>query len=184
MNNIHHVNKNLKLGLIFDKILHGGIIVSGTLVWLMVVFVCAEVIIRKFTTNSLGWVIDTSGWSILFICFLSAAGLLKNEGHVKMDIVLLRLNRKKQALLNYVMSLIGAIVCFVITWYSIEATSNLFQQRARFVSSLQPLEGFITVIVPIGFFLLFIQFIRRANGYLMQIRSSKMSEQDVEDGNS
>ena len=151
---------------LFDNILRGASVVISILIWVMILLVWFQVIARNLTTLVVPWTLELAEWSLLYICFVGAAWVLKNEGHVKIDIALNYLNQKNQALLNGIMSIVGAIICLIITWYSAVMTWGLFQLESRIVSVLDMPKGVITVIIPIGSFCLFIQFLRRAYSYL------------------
>lgn len=146
----------------FNRILHGGFITGGAILWCVVLLVLAGIAARYFLERSIGWTVEIVGYSLLYIGFLSFAWLLKKQGHVKMDLVLNRLSPKNQALFNIVTSFLGAITFMVITWYSAKMTWSLFQRGISITSMLEPPKGAITIIIPIGSLLLFIEFLRGA----------------------
>jgi len=53
--------------------------------------------------------------------------VLREEGHVKMDLLLTRLNPRAEAILNIVTSGVGAIICLALTWFGIKVTWDNFQ---------------------------------------------------------
>lgn len=153
-------------GDIFDKVLSLlAIVVAVTMgfTWLLV---CTQVATRYFFRYPMGWVIETAEYTLLWITFLGAAWLLKKEKHVRVDVVIGRLNLKNQALLNTITSFVGATLCLVVAWYTGEVTWKLFQSRTHILSLLEPLQAPIIMIIPVGTLLLFIQFVRRGYGYL------------------
>ena len=147
---------------LFDNILRGASVVSSILIWVMIILVWFQVIARNFTEIVVPWTLELAEWSLLYICFVGAAWVLKNEGHVRIDIAINYLDQKNQALINGIMSIVGAVICLIITWYSAEMTWGLFQLDSKIVSVLDMPKGAITVIIPIGSLCLFIQFLRRA----------------------
>ena len=82
-----------------------------------------------------------------------------------MELVLTRLSPKTQVILNIITSLLGAIVCLVAAWYGIQATWDNFQVGSMFGTLLWTPKFIIMAIIPVGYSLLFIQFLRRSYGY-------------------
>ncbi len=151
---------------IFDGILKLLALFAAAIIVFVWLSVSAEVIMRYVLDRPLIWVVEVTEYALLYITFLGTAWLLKREGHVRIDLVLNRLNPRTAALLNTIVSIIGAIICLIFAWYSAESTWNVFQGGFLVTSLLQPPEFIILAIIPIGSFMLFIQFMRRASGYL------------------
>ena len=161
-----------QFGAIFDR-------TNGILVFLAALFlafitlsVSTEIVMRYFLNRSIIWVVEISEYSILWVVFLSTAWVLRNEGHVKMDLVLSRLKPRNQTLLNIITSVVGAIVCFILVWYGAGVTLDHFLRGAGKLRMIEVPAAAIMVIIPIGCFLLFLQFLRRAYGYLRSWRAS------------
>ena len=168
---------NLKLGtgtgLIFDKFLNGGFLLSSALLIFILLSLCAEVVMRYFVGHPFGWVIEVVSLSLIFIPFLGAAWLLKKDGHVKMELVLECLNPRAQSMLNIFTSVLSALLWLVIAWYGGEVTFGAFQSGEHIpLSILEPLKAPLFMIIPIGSFLLFIQSIRNIFRYLRSWRAS------------
>ena len=118
-------------------------------------------------------------YSLLYMTFLGTAWVLKREGHVRMDLVLNRLNPTSQALANVLSSIAGAIICLVITAYGVKVCWDLYQSGQYFAAFLKPPKFIILAIVPVGCFLLFIQFLRRTYGYSKDLRALPSKGQEV-----
>ena len=114
-------------------------------------------------------------YGLLYIPFLGAAWLLRIEGHVKMEMVIDRLNPKRQSVLNTITSIIGVIIFLVMTWYGAKSTWFLFQSGHYMPTDLKPPTFLIILIIPAGSLLLFIQSLRRTHGFLRS-RSSGHDE--------
>jgi len=138
----------------------GAIILVSTML-----IVDYEVVARYLLKHPSAWMIEVVGYALLYLCFLGAAWVLKEEGHITMDLVLNRLNPRAQVWLNIITSLIGAIICLVITWYGVKVTWDHFQAGLYYFGFLKPPKCIILAIVPVGCFLLSIQFLRRTYGY-------------------
>jgi TRAP-type C4-dicarboxylate transport system permease small subunit len=96
--------------------------------------------------------------------------VLKEERHVKIDIVLNRLNARTQATLNIITSVIGAIVFLVVAWYGLQVTLESLQTGYRLDTPLRTHRFLIVAVIPVGSFLFSVRFLRRAYGYLVMRR--------------
>ena len=122
------------------------------------------------------WVVETAEYSLLYMTFLGTAWVLKREGHVKMDLVLNRLKPGIQAILNIITSISGAVITLVVAWYGIQTTWDNFVDGSYELTPMEFPTALIMVIVPIGSFMLFIQFVRRAHGYFRSWRGLRYKE--------
>lgn len=156
---------------IFDRSLNLMAIFAGVLLIFLMLIISYDIVIR-YLAHPTGWAVEISEYVLLWITFLGAAWLLRSEGHVRMDLLLNRLNPRTQALLNVITSIIGATICLIIAWYSVEATWENFRVGYQFAGQLNVPKFTVLLIIPIGSFLLFIQFLRRTNGYLASWRVS------------
>lgn len=150
---------------IFDGTVDAFSILACVLLIFVMLAVCAEIVFRYFLHSPIIWVVEISEVILLYITFLGTAWLLRREGHVKIDLLLSRLKPKTQAWFNIIISVIGAIMCLLLVWYSAQETWVLFQRGVLTPTVLALPKAPIILIIPIGSFLLFIQFLRRAQGY-------------------
>ena len=160
-----------KVTAIFDRTIGSLAALASFLIIFIAVSVSTAVVMRYFLERPIFWVVEVSGYSLLYITFLAAAWLLKEEGHVKMDLLLNRLKPRTQALLNMITSIISAIALLIVVRYSARATWEYFQNDYYVPGLLEPPQWAILVIIPIGSLLLSIQFLRRTYGYLINWRA-------------
>jgi TRAP-type C4-dicarboxylate transport system permease small subunit len=151
----------LKIGAFFDRIIDLLAFLAGVLVILAMVAVCAEVVMRYFLNSPLIWVSETTEIALLFIAFLGTAWLLKKEGHVKVDIVLARVNPRAQALLGIISSIVGVFICVLLVWYGALVSFQFIQKDLYEPTILELPKGPLLTIIPVGSFFLLIQFLRR-----------------------
>ncbi len=162
---------------IFDSIIGMLAFLAGILLSFMMLGVSADVSMRYLLNRPIPWMLEVTEYCLLFITFLGAAWVLKRERHVTIDLVLNRLNPRTQATFNIITSVIGAIVCLVVAWYGAQATWDYFLTGLYRLTFLRPPSALIMAIVPIGSFLLFIQFLRRTHGYLGSWRGLRHKKQ-------
>lgn len=165
-----------KVKYIFNWVINGCAMVATVLIWIACIIVCVEIVARYFLNRPQAWVLETTEYFLLWLTFLGATWVLKKEGHVKIDIVIKYLNPKYQALVNAITSLIAATICFVVFWYGLQVSWDYYQRGVIIPKTLQPLKSPILIIIPVGSFLLSIQFLIRAYNYLKIWQTSKIEQ--------
>ncbi len=153
-----------RVGAIFDGILNGFAFLSALLLAFIMLSICLEVIMRYFLNRPLVWVIEMSEYALLYITFLGTAWLLRREGHVTVDILLVRLNPKTRAVLGFFSSIIGIVISLILIWYGSEVAWDHYVRGVFKPTVLQFPTAPVLAIIPIGSIILAMQFIRR--GYL------------------
>ena len=160
-----------KMGRLLDRVMEGFAWFAGLLMMFALIAVCVDVVMRYFFNNPTGWVLQFSEYILLYIPFLAAAYVLKEESHIKIDIVLNRFNQKVQALINMTTSILGFGVLLVLTYYGTIITFDYYQRKVPTIEYLKIPEYLVIIVIPTGCFLFSIQFIRRAHMYYRILRT-------------
>ncbi len=153
---------------VFNKAL--AILGSVVLVFLMV-SVALEVGLRYCLNIALSWVPEVSEYSLLFITFLGGAWVLKKERHVVIDMVPNQFGPRARSALNFFTSLLCTLICAILIWYGGRVTLEAYELGYYYSTPLETPKFIVLGIIPIGSFLLFIQFIRRSLGFYRIWRS-------------
>ena len=154
-----------KAGALFDCAVNILLYAAAGMILICLVAVCTEVLMRYFLNRPLIWVVEVTEYSILYTTFLAAAYLLKEEGHVKIELVVDALKPRAQALLNAITSMLGIVVCLVLGFFGTSSTIVHFQQGIPTFTAMEIPKWPFLMVIPFGSFLLLIQFVRRAYGY-------------------
>ena len=157
---------------VFDRTIDSLAYLADVIIICLMLAVVVGVVMRLIGIPVLG-LFEITEYSLLFITFLGAAWLLKKEGHVKMDILLSRLSARDQTLVNIITSIIGVIICLAVTWYGVRVTLESFQTGYFTQSYLKLPRAPLLAVIPVGGFLLFVQFLRRTYGFLESWRLSR-----------
>lgn len=163
-----------RVGTIFDGILNVFAFLSALLLAFIMFSICLEVIMRYFLNRPLVWVIEMTEYALLYITFLGTAWLLRREGHVTVDILLVRLGPKSHAALGLLSSIIGIIISLVLTWYSADVAWDHYLRGIFKPTVLQFPTAPVLAIIPVGSAILAIQFIRRGYGFLRKWREASL----------
>jgi len=167
-----------KVTKIYDRIIDITTLLAGILVIFLMLSVGLEVTLRYFFGRPTSWVVEIAGYILLYIPFLVAAWVLKREGHVRMDLVLNQLSPKSRSLVDAITSVIGAIICFVLTWFGVKAALYFIGYQTPTILMMP--KSIIIAIIPVGALLLFIQFLRRTYSYLGSWRAPAKVEEPIE----
>ena len=155
----------VKIGAIFDRTINLLAFLGGVIIIFTMIAVCSEVVRRYFLNRPIIWVSEITEISLLFIAFLGTAWVLKKEGHVKVDILLIHLSSRIQALFGIISSIIGVFICLLLVWYGAQVSWHNIQEGLYEPTILELPKGPLLTIIPVGSFFLLIQFLRRACGY-------------------
>ena len=145
--------------------------VSGVILLGIMFIICYEVIMRYFFRNAPTWAIEVTEYGLYLLAFLGAAWLLKLGRHIRVDVVVNLLGIKSQTWLSIATSILGAIICLVITGFGIDATIDYFHRNVMMERVLVFPKYTLLLFVPLGCFLLSIQFIRQAYGHVKSWRA-------------
>ena len=135
--------------------------IAGILLVAITLGICWEILSRWILGVGSVWLVEISEYVLLYITFLGAAWVLGNDKHVAIDLVLNLLSEANQRRLQAVLSTVGAVCCFVIAWFGVIVTIDQFGAGIRETTLLAPESFWITSVIPLGFVLLGVQFLRR-----------------------
>jgi TRAP-type C4-dicarboxylate transport system permease small subunit len=155
------VGKEGKLDRVLD-LLNGVMAgIAATMVIFMMLAISYSVMMRYLFNRPIAWIVEISSYLMLYITFLGTAWLLRREGHVEIDLFTGRLTPKQRAILRSVTSVGGTIVGFVLTWKGVLITIDYFGRGVMAMDILNTPQYLLMAIIPIGGFLLMIEFILR-----------------------
>jgi TRAP-type C4-dicarboxylate transport system permease small subunit len=157
----------------WDRLNEAIMVLAGILLWGQMVIVNIE-IVSRYLGRPTTWVAEISSILILWIPFMIGGWVLRKEAHVKMDLLIERLSPRSRALINFVTSLIGVIVMFIVTVAGFLTT--LYWIGNKTPTMLMLPRSPIIAIIFVGSLLFTIQFFIRALENLSQWRSGQVRE--------
>jgi C4-dicarboxylate transporter, DctQ subunit len=162
-----------ELFILFDRALDFFAVLASILLAFTTLSVSAGIFSRYFLFYPLAWVTEVNEYVIIYITFLIAAWVLREERHVKMELVISRLDGKARSKINFATSILCAIGCLVVGWYGMKVTWELYKTHTFTYTVLELPKCAFTFPISFGSLLLFVQFLRRAYGFLQGDQSSK-----------
>lgn len=151
-----------------DATINGSAFLATALVALTGLLTIAEIIMRYFFRRPIPGAIELSEYGLLFITFLAAPWVLKRDAHVTMDLAINHLTPRARLFLNMVTSIVCLLICSILFWHGAKSAWYYVQISYRLPTPMMPPAAPLLLIIPVGFLLLFAQFIRRTLGYIQQ----------------
>lgn len=155
----------------FDKIIAVFFWVAGVLLLFVTVGTCVDVILRYSFNRPVHWMLEITEYAMLYIPFLGAALVLKEEGHIRIDLVITFLSERLRGWLNVVTSFVGGVVMGTYTWFGAQVTLDYFCRGVPSLESLKTPMFLVLMIIPIGGFFFSIQFFRQMAGHYRKLRT-------------
>lgn len=150
-----------KAGKAFDRLLDFFAVLAGIVAAFITVAVCAGIVTRFMFNRPMAWVIEISEYSLLYIAFLSAAWVMKNNKHVSVDLVYNSFSPKNKVIADLFTSILGGLVFLIVTYFGFKVTRNQYITKYFTPTFLEAPKFIVTLIIPVGSFLLLIQIIRK-----------------------
>lgn len=164
---------------IFNNILKLCGFISGLLILLTVILVCGEIGHKLIFHRSLPWVTEIVEYSLLWLTFLGTAWVLKEDRHIKMDMLLDRLNTKRKILLQTMTSIFGGLMCLIMVYFTARITYQNFLSGYRLLTYMELPAALINLVIPLGFLMLSVQFCIKSLNLISQLKcTNERSEQN------
>jgi TRAP-type C4-dicarboxylate transport system permease small subunit len=170
-----------KAEIIFDKTIDYMLMAAAAIVVLDALAVSADVIIRKVIGFTWAPLYEIITYSLLWMTFLGTTAIMRMNGHVKMDSLTSLLSPKAQALLNTITHCVCVLLAGIMLFYTIKLTITDYRTSFILASILNPPKWPIEIIIPIGFFMLFVQTIRNTKGFFESYRALPRREEPAVD---
>lgn len=148
-------------GRILDRIVDLGALLASIVLLVMMLATVIKVALRTFFNHGLLGIDQVSGTMMVYLTFLGAAWVLRRDGHVSVDIITSNLPAGAQRVVLVASSLIGAAVCFVLTWFATKAVLLSLSRGIVVAAELEIPRAVNLWVIPLGCFLLGLEFLRR-----------------------
>jgi TRAP-type C4-dicarboxylate transport system permease small subunit len=93
-------------------------VAAGALLCALVVLVCLDVTSRTFHLVPMPWAPDFSEYGLYGITFLGAPWVLRERGHIAIELVVERLPAAARRRAERAVDVLGALVCAVLFYYA------------------------------------------------------------------
>lgn len=150
-----------KLNRIFDRVLDASAVLCGAIILFGLLSVCAEVVMRYLLRSPLEWVVEINEYLLIYLTFLGAAWLLRDQGHVRVDVVVRMMSPNGKALVEVLACIVGTLICLIVVAYGSYVTWGLWLRHAISATVLEVPVAPVVAVVPLGALALMLEFCRR-----------------------
>jgi TRAP-type C4-dicarboxylate transport system permease small subunit len=153
---------------------YGGLIramaVGAALLMVAVMItVCMDVLIRNLGRQPSAHFFTLSEYALLLIPCLGAPWLVREKGHVYIEILLMHLRPAYRRHLSLVIGLACIAICLTLAWFGLQVTVQDWEQANKDVRSFDAPRWAIVMWVPLSFLLMateFARFLLRGESFL------------------
>lgn len=153
---LHHLDRA------FDWVLNALAVTAGVLLIAVMLATVFKVGLRGVAGRGIIGIDQLSGTAMVYMTFLGAAWVLRHNGHVTLDLVLSSASADVKRRLVVISSLVGAATCFTLTYYGFSAVQVSISRGIVVALELEIPRAIGLVPIPVGAFILAIEFLRRA----------------------
>jgi C4-dicarboxylate transporter DctQ subunit len=134
---------------------------AGAMLCLLVVLICVDVTARTLRLFATPWTLDIAEYLLYGITFLGAPWVLREEGHIAIEIVVERLPSAAQVFVRRCTDGFGALVCAVLAYYAARTLWRSYSAKNLVHETFVFPEWYLYVIAPPIFLILLLLFLRR-----------------------
>ena len=149
-----------KIDKFFDLIINFLAVMGRIVIIIISLLIITDIVALKFFNYSFSWIMEVSEYLLVMLTFLGVAWLLKEDGHIKLDLLINRMSKRDRRRLEILNTFLGAVISLVITVYGFIAVLNLYERGIKTETILEIPRYLLILIIPISFIFVFIQFIR------------------------
>jgi TRAP-type C4-dicarboxylate transport system permease small subunit len=144
----------------YDAALYGMAVVAGCLMAAMMVVIFLDVVLRNLGYQSSAHFFTFTEYALLMVPCLGAPWLVREKGHVYIEILLMQLAPRRRAALVRLIGVACVAVCAVLAWYGLQVTLGDYFAAEKDVRSLDMPRWMVVGFIPLSFALMAVEFLR------------------------
>jgi C4-dicarboxylate transporter, DctQ subunit len=133
---------------------------AAALIVAMMVVITLDVVLRNLGYQSSAHFFSFTEYALLVVPCLGAPWLVREKGHIYVEILLMHLDRRPRAALRRAIGIVCIVVCAVLAWYGFEVTLRDFVANEKDVRSLDMPRWIVVGFVPLSFAMMALEFLR------------------------
>lgn len=150
------------MGRLIDWVVLACAWIAALLTLYIMFTISADVVGRYFFQHPIGWAIEFAEHALMAIPFLSMAWLVRQRGHVSIEIVVEALPKRLRGQLDAVISLLAAGTCSVAGWYAAKTAISQYERGVTTIGIYSFERYLLIALVAFGLMLAGIEFLRLA----------------------
>jgi TRAP-type C4-dicarboxylate transport system permease small subunit len=161
---------------IFDWIIDSLAYIAGVMLGLVIIVEFCDIILRYFFNRPLTWGMEFAEYMLFCIAFFGAAWLLREGGHVRIDVLDNLLSDRNKTFLHLVHSVVGAFVSMILGLMSFIAAVYSYRDGLIVAKIFTIGKYYFLLIISLGFFLLLAEFVRQSFRNIQNIKGNNPKE--------
>ncbi|WP_424971380.1 TRAP transporter small permease [Dinoroseobacter sp. S76] len=129
------------------------------LVWLMV-SVIVSVVMRNAGVQPFAWLFTSAEYSLLYLTMLGAPWLVREKGHVHIELVTAALPEGVRQVVSRAVALLCVLVCVILAWKGVELCLRNLERNDYDVRAYFFPRWMLTISFPIAFGFMALEFTR------------------------
>lgn len=148
----------------YTAMLYGMAVIAGaTLVWLMV-SVIVSVLMRNAGLQPFAWLFTSAEYGLLYMTMLGAPWLVREKGHVHIELVTAALPAPLRRLVSRLVALLCVAVCLVLAYKGMQLFLTNIERNDFDVRAYYYPRWLLTITFPLSFGFMVVEFARFALG--------------------
>lgn len=144
----------------YDRLMYGMAWCAGFLMAAMMISICVDVLLRNLGHQSSAHLFTFTEYALLIVPCLGAPWLVRERGHIYVEIVLMHLNAVNRDRMGIVIGVFCIVVCAVLAWYGFDVTWTNYTRRDVDVRSMDMPRWMIVIFIPLSFAMMAFEFLR------------------------
>ena len=144
----------------YDAVIFGMAALAAFLMAAMMVVICLDVALRNLGYQSSAHFFTFTEYALLMVPCLGAPWLVREKGHIYVEILLTGFGAKARERLTVAIGLVCIATCLVLAWYGFGITLQDYARAEKDVRSLDMPRWLLVVWIPTGFLMMAIEFAR------------------------
>jgi C4-dicarboxylate transporter, DctQ subunit len=153
------------LAALYLRLLEALAVIAGVLLAAMALAIVVEVLMRNLGWQPPAHTLTLTEYGLLYITMLGAPWLVREKGHVHIELVTAAVGPRTRFWLTRVVYALCVLTCAVIFWFSLEVTIDHYQRHVIDVRSFDMPRWLLTASMPLSFGLMTIEFGRFLLGF-------------------
>jgi TRAP-type C4-dicarboxylate transport system permease small subunit len=146
---------------LLDRVCTALAVVAATLFLFCTFSICYSIFTRSLGLPSPIWVVQFNEYAMLWLTFLGTGYILMKNRHVSIQIVTSRFGDKGRRIMGQIHNLLGMLLCMALCYFTWLSTWDHIVRNVIDVQAVDVPKGYIILIIPVGFLILVLQFLRK-----------------------
>jgi TRAP-type C4-dicarboxylate transport system permease small subunit len=136
--------------------------VAGASLFLASLLVTVSVFLRYLFSYSIGAFVEITGYLIIWSTFFGASHLLYKNGHLTIDVLLIRTSERRKIALQTFAYSCGTVFTLLLAIYGLALVIQSIQLDVRSISALRTPMWIPQMVIPFGASIMFIRFLQKS----------------------